>query len=114
MSFCYEVFEAGTELPGNESYCKYWNNSISENITLISNTMNKDNNNAIEIYNSSDTTIDLNLFEIGIYENGSMTPTTRIPLEGVELHRKNILIVDAVNEDLKQSWFNNNPTYVGK
>lgn len=101
----YEVFEAGTELPEGTRV------TVNIGITpfpekhqvLISKYYEgKDNNNAIEIYNSSDTTIDLNLFEIGIYENGSMTPTTRIPLEGVELQAgKTYLIVDAVNEDLK-------------
>ena len=99
------MFEAGTELPEGTRV------TVNIGITpfpekhqvLISKYYEgKDNNNAIEIYNSSDTTIDLNLFEIGIYENGSMTPTTRIPLEGVELQAgKTYLIVDAVNEDLK-------------
>lgn len=56
------------------------------------------NNRAIELFNASDETIDLELYGVALYLNGDESPTRRIDLDGILEPGETIVIVHTESE----------------
>ena len=57
------------------------------------------NNKYLEIYNPSDSSIDLSSYDIALYQNGSATPTATLTLSG-SIASKDVFVIENSSESL--------------
>lgn len=102
MFLRYENHKAGDELPENFEVTVYFalEPFPEKNNLIISKYIEgRSGNKAIELYNGSKINLDLSQFQLGIYTNGSETPTETIQLEGTIKPSETYLLVGLLSED---------------
>jgi endonuclease YncB( thermonuclease family) len=101
----YDHYETGTELPEDTVVTVYFAlKPFPEKHKLIISKYveGRQNNKGFEIYNSLDQELDLSLFTIGIYHNGSENPTKVITFSQETIKAKGVIVI--VDENSTQEF----------